>query len=105
MMKGKEKKEDPKKTTTTSSNSTSISSNKRVKFDVPAGLKDVLINFTVSVLINKPHNLVEYGARYFDRLNREQKEEALQDRYEPSKNKDDEEAQEKEDKQPTLTPR
>lgn len=35
---------------------------------VPAGLQELLIEFTVSVLVEQPSNLTSYAASYFTRL-------------------------------------
>lgn len=36
--------------------------------EVPQELTNLLLEFTVSVLVHKPNNLVEYAANYFQRL-------------------------------------
>lgn len=43
----------------------------RSRYEVPPELTNLLLDFTVSVLVNKPPNLIEYAAHYFDRLNHE----------------------------------
>ncbi len=37
-------------------------------FEVPAELTSLLLDFTVSVLVNKPADLVEYATNYFNRI-------------------------------------
>ncbi|KAH7636364.1 cAMP-dependent protein kinase type II-beta regulatory subunit [Dermatophagoides farinae] len=37
-------------------------------YEIPAELNNLLIDFTVSVLVNRPGDLIEYAANYFNRL-------------------------------------
>lgn len=37
-------------------------------YSVPAGLQELLIEFTVSVLVEQPADLTSYAAEYFGRL-------------------------------------
>lgn len=41
----------------------------KMSFEIPAGLTDLLQDFTVSVLREKPSDLVQFGADYFRNLN------------------------------------
>ncbi len=38
------------------------------QYEIPAELNNLLIDFTVSVLVNRPSDLVEYAAAHFNRL-------------------------------------
>ena len=38
-------------------------------YEVPPQLEDLLLEFTVNVLVNQPDNLVAYAVEYFTRLN------------------------------------
>ncbi|XP_037068602.1 cAMP-dependent protein kinase type II regulatory subunit-like [Pollicipes pollicipes] len=38
-------------------------------YEVPPQLEDLLLEFTVNVLVNQPENLVAYAVEYFTRLN------------------------------------
>lgn len=38
------------------------------QFETPPELNNLLIDFTVSVLVNQPADVLEYAASYFDRL-------------------------------------
>ena len=40
---------------------------------VPAGLQELLIEFTVSVLVEQPSDLTSYAAEYFARLQADRK--------------------------------
>lgn len=40
-----------------------------MSFDIPAGLTDLLQDFTVSVLRERPSDLVAFAATYFNNLN------------------------------------
>ncbi|CAG2107374.1 unnamed protein product, partial [Medioppia subpectinata] len=40
----------------------------RSRYEVPAELTNLLLDFTVSVLVNKPTDLLEYATIYFNRL-------------------------------------
>lgn len=43
------------------------------RLEVPQELTNLLLDFTVSVLINKPGDLVDYAANYFNRMKDEKK--------------------------------
>uniref|UniRef100_T1L305 RIIa domain-containing protein n=1 Tax=Tetranychus urticae TaxID=32264 RepID=T1L305_TETUR len=43
------------------------------RLEVPQELTNLLLDFTVSVLINKPGDVVDYAASYFNRLKDERK--------------------------------
>lgn len=47
--------------------------NRGSRLEVPQELTIILLNFTVSVLVNKPSNLIEYASQYFTRMWEEQK--------------------------------
>ncbi len=40
-----------------------------MNFEIPAGLTDLLQDFTVAVLREKPTSLVQFAAEYFNNLN------------------------------------
>ena len=40
----------------------------KMEFEIPAGLTDLLQDFTVSVLREKPSDLVQFAAEYFNTL-------------------------------------
>ncbi|KAL6459542.1 hypothetical protein MHYP_G00313010 [Metynnis hypsauchen] len=40
--------------------------------EIPAGLEDLLVRFTVEVLRNQPRDLLDFAVRYFQRLNQNQ---------------------------------
>jgi hypothetical protein len=40
----------------------------RARYEVPPELTNLLLDFTVSVLVNKPSDLLEYATIYFTRL-------------------------------------
>ena len=40
----------------------------RTRYEVPPELTNLLLDFTVSVLVNKPTDLLEYATLYFNRL-------------------------------------
>ena len=40
-----------------------------MSFEIPAGLTDLLQEFTVGVLREKPPDLIQYAADYFNKLN------------------------------------
>ena len=42
-------------------------------YDVPDGLQELLIEFTVSVLVEQPGDLYSYAAEYFKRLQEDKK--------------------------------
>ncbi|RWS31639.1 cAMP-dependent protein kinase type II regulatory subunit-like protein [Leptotrombidium deliense] len=42
--------------------------NRNTRLEVPPELTNLLLDFTISVLVNKPSNLVEYASEYFTRL-------------------------------------
>ena len=42
-------------------------------YEVPPQLEDLLLEFTVNVLVNQPDNLVAYAVEYFTRLNESNK--------------------------------
>ncbi|XP_065569367.1 cAMP-dependent protein kinase type II regulatory subunit-like isoform X3 [Artemia franciscana] len=42
------------------------------KYDIPSDLQELLVEFTVSCLLEKPSNLVDYAADYFTRLRDQQ---------------------------------
>jgi len=54
-----------------------MSSEKLNEFEIPEGLNDLLHDFAVSVLIEKPENLHDYAADYFTRLRNEKKPKAI----------------------------
>lgn len=43
------------------------------RLEVPQELTIILLDFTVSVLVNKPSNLIEYASQYFMKMLKEQK--------------------------------
>jgi len=46
-------------------------------YQIPDGLSDLLHDFAVSVLVEKPPNLHQYAADYFVRLSEEKKSRAI----------------------------
>ena len=42
-----------------------------VGYEVPEGLQELLIEFTVSVLVEQPSDLLSYASDYFQRLREE----------------------------------
>lgn len=47
--------------------------NRGNRIEVPQELSNLLLDFTVSVLLNKPEDLIEYASLYFARLSQEKK--------------------------------
>lgn len=47
--------------------------NRGSRIEVPQELSNLLLDFTVSVLMNKPEHIVDYAANYFTRLREERK--------------------------------
>lgn len=43
------------------------------RFEVPPELTSLLLDFTVSVLVNKPPDLLEYASQYFSRMHEERR--------------------------------
>jgi hypothetical protein len=43
------------------------------KYPVPSGFKEILADFTREVLRNQPPNIIEYGAKYFEMMEKGEK--------------------------------
>ena len=48
-----------------------------MSFDIPPGLTELLQGFTVAVLRERPANLVQYAAEYFNKLNNKSHDSSL----------------------------
>ena len=49
------------------------------EIEIPSQLPTILRNFTLQVLRNKPHDIVDYAVEYFTQLQRGQKSEIMID--------------------------
>lgn len=61
------------------------------QFETPPELNNLLIDFTVSVLVNQPSDVLEYAASYFDRLLEERRLALLGNNHHDGSGGDDDE--------------